>query len=108
MSVANTSRQAYQYVKPKLNGRRKQVYEAIKKLEPVENLRIAEYLGLPINQITGRVNELWKMGLVQVEMTAKNSNGKTAKFWSHKVWGEDRTTLFAMPEPEKKYNPEWS
>jgi len=102
MTVAQTSLLAYAQVKSRLNGRRLQVYEAIKMLEPVDNLRISEYLELPINQITGRVNELMHMGLIQEEMKAKNRNGREAIFWSHKNLNDDNLVKIA-----RENKPEW-
>jgi hypothetical protein len=42
----------------KIEGRRLQVYDSIKKLGACSNSMIAVDLGLSINKITGRVNEL--------------------------------------------------
>lgn len=42
----------------KIEGRRLQVYEAIKKMGSCSNSMIARELRLSINKITGRVNEL--------------------------------------------------
>lgn len=59
-----TSIDAYNNIKPELKGRRKVVYDEIEKLGNATNTEIATSLGVPINQITGRTNELVKMGLV--------------------------------------------
>jgi DNA-binding MarR family transcriptional regulator len=81
MGVAQTSILAYETIKSRLGRRQQQVYETIQKLEPCHNLQIAEYLGLPINQITGRVNELDKMGMISSHIKAKNGGGIKVKYW---------------------------
>ena len=42
----------------KIEGRRLQVYNCIRKIQPCSNSMIARETGLKINQVTGRVNEL--------------------------------------------------
>ena len=82
MGVAQTSLWAYRDIKEKLGKRHKLVYDALCKIEPAHNSQIAEYLGLPINQITGRVNELQHLGMIQIEKIDKNERGRKVKFWS--------------------------
>jgi DNA-binding MarR family transcriptional regulator len=88
MAVAQTSIWAYEGIRRHLGPRHHQVYEAIQKLEPVHNGQIAKYLGLPINQVTGRVNELAKMGLVEVYGLENNESGRKVKHWVHKDLGD--------------------
>ena len=55
----DTSRESLKELKNgKIDGRRLQVYEAIKKMGSCSNSMIAQELRLSINKITGRVNEL--------------------------------------------------
>ena len=55
----DTSREALRELKNnKIDGRRLQVYEAIKRMGSCSNSMIAQELRLSINKITGRVNEL--------------------------------------------------
>lgn len=57
--IQDTSREALRELKNnKIEGRRLQVYEAIKKMGSCSNSMIAQELRLSINKITGRVNEL--------------------------------------------------
>lgn len=59
MTTQNTSREALRELKNnKIDGRRLQVYEAIKRMGSCSNSMIAQDLRLSINKITGRVNEL--------------------------------------------------
>lgn len=62
--ITETSRLAYEKIKPELGARQLQVYNALKKLEFATNTMIANNLNLPINTITPRVHELRKKGLV--------------------------------------------
>lgn len=57
--IQDTSREGLKEVRNlKIEGRRLQVYEAIKKMGSCSNSMIAQELRLSINKITGRVNEL--------------------------------------------------
>ena len=59
-----TSLIAFEEILCNLGERQKLVLQAIKKIQPANNLMIANYLHLPINCITGRMQELRKKGLV--------------------------------------------
>jgi hypothetical protein len=41
-------------------------------------------LELPINQVTGRVNELDKMGLITLAAISDNEQGRKVKYWVSK------------------------
>ena len=59
MTTQDTSKEALRELKNgKIDGRRLQVYETIKKMDSCSNSMIAQELKLSINKITGRVNEL--------------------------------------------------
>lgn len=60
-----TSLDAFTEIKPTLGKRQQKVYNAIKQLGSPSNLEIANYLQLPINQVTPRTNELVKMNKVE-------------------------------------------
>lgn len=62
--IQDTSMEAYQNIKPELGSRQKVVLDVIRHLNSPTNVEISRYLGLPINTITPRVNELRKKGLV--------------------------------------------
>lgn len=81
MGVATTSKTAYDRIKDLLGDRQLEVYEAIGDLGVATNEAIADYLNWPINRVTGRVTELKRYGLVDVEGMGRNKTGFTAKLW---------------------------
>ena len=56
--MMDTSLDAYQDIKSELGYRQKVVLDVIKYLGNPTNTEISKFLGLPINQITPRTNEL--------------------------------------------------
>jgi len=82
-NVTETSLKAYKSISKELKGRQLAVYNAIKEIEPCNNLMIAKHLNLPINSICGRVNELRnKLKLVGYSHTADCPiTGKSTMFW---------------------------
>jgi len=62
--VLDTSIEAYQNIKSQLGSRQRVVLDVIRYLETPTNVEISRYLGLPINTITPRTNELRKKGLI--------------------------------------------
>jgi len=64
MTYQLTSYIAFQEVLCNLGERQKLVLKAIKHLQPCSNLEISKFLGLPINTITPRCQELRKKNLV--------------------------------------------
>ena len=56
--LTETSLEAYEGLKPKLETRQKQVYDCLSLIEPSNNLMISKRTGLPINVVAGRMNEL--------------------------------------------------
>jgi len=81
MTVAETSRLAYDSIK-KLGDKQEAVRDAIAELGVANNKQIAQHLGWEINRITGRVNELVRMGYVTLERIDVSSEGRKVKFWS--------------------------
>ncbi len=77
MTVRDTSLETYYNdIEPKLGDKQRTVYLAIQMSNrPVNNDEIATYLGQPINTVTPRVNELVKLG--KVELAAKDIHPKT-------------------------------
>lgn len=59
-----TSRDAFRSL-PDINGKQREVFVAIKEMGSACNIDIADHLGLPINRVTPRTNELVKMGKVK-------------------------------------------
>lgn len=84
MSIATTSRTAYESIIDKLGDRQEQVYEAIKALQTATNEQLSDYLHLPIQSVTGRSNELNRYGLIEVVGVTKTKSGRSAKVWSAK------------------------
>ena len=80
MVIAHTSRLAYGSVQ-ELGNKQMEVLGKIEELQPCSNKKIAESLGWEINRVTGRVNELAKMGLIKTEKLARNSVGRLEKLW---------------------------
>lgn len=65
MTIAETSKLAYNEIQEKLPESRRNVYLALKNLEYATNSMIANFLGWSINRVTPRTNELRKMGLIE-------------------------------------------
>lgn len=80
--VAHTSSLAFASIQKRLGAKQQQVYRVIEKHQPITNEGIAEILGLPINQVTGRVTELTQFGIVGFEGLGVNKTGHKAKLWS--------------------------
>lgn len=80
--IAETSLEAYQKVKPKINNRQRIVLDVIKVNGAITNEGISDALGWPINQVTPRVNELRYAGFVGEEGRGMNRTGYSAKLWS--------------------------
>lgn len=75
MAVKDTSKEAYENIQ-NLSEKRKDVFGAIKALKTCCDVDIAEYLGWPINRVTGRRNELEKLDLIESvgKKLSKHSN----------------------------------
>ena len=63
-NIRDTSLDAYDSIKPEIKTRQREVYDAIKYLKSPTNTEISKFLGIPINSITPRTNELYKKKLV--------------------------------------------
>lgn len=78
----NTSVQAYHDIVDSLPDRRKRVYEALLELKTACNLDVAEFLNLPINRITPRMNELVKLEIVKEDHRGLcGRTGKRVIYW---------------------------
>ena len=58
MPVTETSREAYEEIKPILGKRQMEIYEYLKHFGPANNTMIAASLKRPINSVTPRIWEL--------------------------------------------------
>lgn len=89
--VQSTSRSAYQELN--LGPRQLAVYNLLKQ-GAMCNLEIANKLGLPVNQITGRTNELVSRGLVEEKFKAPNTfTGKRVIYWGI-ITDDPQLTMF--------------
>lgn len=66
MTIQETSREAYEQIKPELGNRQMEIYEYLKHFGPANNTMIAASLKRPINSITPRTFELRNLCLVGV------------------------------------------
>lgn len=82
MSVATTSRQAYDKLQDTLTDRETSVYEALQTLGQATNDDLSDFLHWPINQVTGRVTGLVSKGYVIVAGIGKSKLGNSAKIWT--------------------------
>lgn len=98
-NVAETSRIAYEEIKHELGQRQNQVYTAIDYCQRVRrlnhtNLELANMLGIPINQVTPRVHELRKLGLIEMAGKRKCSiTGRLAMTWKIAVPQNTMTSM---------------
>ncbi len=79
------SLEAWIKINPKLGLRQEQVYLTIRRLGEATSAMIGRKLGLPINCITGRVNELRKKNLVCcAKVESCPVTGGKSSFWRMK------------------------
>ena len=80
--MQQTSLLAYSQLQPELGERQRLVLEALRKLKEANNLMVSKSLGLAINQITPRMLELRKLGLVVQSYTYPCPyTNKLTRFW---------------------------
>lgn len=69
-------------VKPTLGERQRIVYEVLKTGDNFTNQEVADHLGFQINTVTPRMNELVKMGVVQLSEKRKcKKTGRLCCAW---------------------------
>ena len=83
MSIAYTSVLAHNSIQ-NLGSTQMEVLLKIEEIQPCSNKDIARALKWEINRVTGRVNELAKMGLIKSESLARNDIGRLEKLWEIK------------------------
>lgn len=83
MTVQDTSREAYDFIKPLLGERQREVLVVLEdSTVKLCNQDIADRLGWPINTVTPRVKELREMGMVEESHRAPyGPTGRTVMFW---------------------------
>lgn len=95
-NVQTTSVSAYKGLP--LSDRQREVRRAITALGSACNQQIANYLGIPVNQVTGRVFELRRLGVVTESHKATwQPTGKTVIFW-HIAVGHPAVASVAGPQ----------
>ena len=62
--IQQTSLEAFEEIKEDLQGKRLEVYNALKQLKTANNTTIALFLRWPINRVTPRIKELREMRYV--------------------------------------------
>lgn len=86
MMIRDTSIISYRDIKSQLGARQKVVLDVIRHLGTPTNAEISRYLGLAINTITPRTNELVKKCLVcDVGKRECTITGRMAYAWSVKL-----------------------
>jgi hypothetical protein len=82
-----TSLLAFQEILPELEKREIEVLKAVKKIQPCNNLMIANALNLPVNCITGRIFSLRKYNLVHYYKKEKcPCTNRLTIFWKIPEW----------------------
>lgn len=79
MTVANTSREAYQSIKKKLGRNQSIVYRTLKAKSRASREQLADMLGWPINEVTPRVRELIDYGMVSTDGRMVAKSGKSVE-----------------------------
>ena len=83
MPVQETSKEAYESILKELPGRQAEVYGALMDIKVGSNFDIAQYLDLPINQVTPRVNELRKKKVVEeYDRDIQPETGRRVILWT--------------------------
>ena len=81
-NMRDTSLDAYKSIKPKLQAKEKMVLGALIALKGnATNQEIADYLGWPINRITGRTFTLREAGIIREGQKVKSPTGRMAQRW---------------------------
>lgn len=82
MVIKQTSLDSWDVLQKTLGSRQYAVLEALQALGSANNREIAEYLELPINQITPRTNELVKENLVvQDKIIVDSETHRKTIYW---------------------------
>ena len=81
--IQSTSQEAYDKIVETLGNRQYTVYNWLRGIEPACNKEISIAIGLPINEITPRINELRYKGVVEQAYKA-DYDGRKVIFWKIK------------------------
>ena len=90
--VQTTSIQAYRSLRD-LNERQRQVLGMLK-IREMTNMELSKALGLPVNSITGRTNELVGLGFVEAKRRKICPyTGRPVTVWGQKLFGKPGENL---------------
>ena len=76
--IRDTSLEAYKSVD--LQKNEQIVLDVIKKIGPCSNLDIANFLGWPVNRVTGRTNGLYRKEMIK-DHDKQKQNGRNVLRW---------------------------
>ena len=90
--IRDTSRKAFEFIKPSLTERQKQVLAVLERCDCMCNFQIAQQAGLPINCVTNRVGELLEKGKIMQDGEKRPGppTNKLNVYW----WRAVKDTLF--------------
>jgi predicted transcriptional regulator len=88
--IRATSIESFYHILENIGDRQLECLKAIRKLQPVSDRQLKDYLGWEINQVNGRRNELLKMGIIlkYKEGTSEKTKRKVI-FWKIKSYLSD-------------------
>ncbi len=72
--IRDTSVEAYKDILESLSSKRRLVLKALIELEQATDREIAAHLMIPINEVTGRRNELEKIGYIEAAKKVVRNN----------------------------------
>lgn len=100
--ATETSINAYNEVKESIGDKQSIVLNGLKTLEIANNQMIARFIKLPINNVTGRMNELREMKLVTFSHTAPCPySNKQTMFWTLTKWGKEMSEFIVNIKESK-------
>jgi DNA-binding MarR family transcriptional regulator len=79
--IQQTTLEAWNSIQANMNKRQAEVYAAIRVMGGATNLQVSRFLGLPINSVTPRVQELRKLGEIQEGEIVIQETGRSAIRW---------------------------
>ena len=81
MTVSITSLEAYRYIERTLGEKQRIVLDCLRQYGPLTNEEVKTVLGWEINCVTGRMNELFKKGLVEASGKILSRKGRSSMRW---------------------------
>lgn len=87
MALNTNSLLAYQAIQ-NLGSKQREVYEYIQEHQPCYLEQISEGVNSPMHCVSGRINDLKRMGMVQTEGKCENARGREVDLLSVTVPGD--------------------